>query len=499
MYPIPDWPTESQNLYERLQKSQHLLGNLENVALNSNLEHILQLSEEFPIPFPLQTGRCKTIKETVSSEKLEHYINSVYPLLHENVLLLYLDFLIFKKEYGSDVEKKLYETMTVADLVDRFLKIRAVTFMGKFDDYLLLNGTKGRGNWESIGIENDDPDINLENCLSYDEIKLSALLSVSSYTYFVNNGQRSNKGMVPKSRNNIQNEGVIIGLIGARLRKKNVMEYQEIVYSKDQNKEKNGYGVVFKPSFAAVMAKFYGKDCLTYGDFLKSKTLKEPGYFNEISKGVYFDNITYSKRMILSIDTLLYEANHRAKNVGKFAYIHVVGIGLGVWKCSVHQEELFMETFAKRLEVLSKHLHSISDIHFAYFSTQNCAQYTHGSKIPCDSHPNGGIVVYITNREPHTKLTSPHDEKLLVVSYAWDGNALPGNEYWLGKTSSTGDSAAASSTQIAELHNPHINKNVCGRNLHIACKDGVLPFKTYFDDVVSKKKKGFGDELGNVI
>lgn len=69
--------------------------------------------------------------------------------------------------------------------------------------------------------------------------------------------------------------------------------------------------------------------------------------------------------------------------------------------------------------------------------------------------------------------------KLLVVSYAWNGNALPGNEFWNGKLGTTGDSAAASSTQIAEIHNPHINRNVCARNLRIATKDGIFPYEDY--------------------
>ncbi|GJQ66758.1 hypothetical protein Trydic_g15437, partial [Trypoxylus dichotomus] len=64
----------------------------------------------------------------------------------------------------------------------------------------------------------------------------------------------------------------------------------------------------------------------------------------------YFDNVMFSKRIAISIDTLLFEANHRAKERNTTAFVHVVGIGLGDWKCSVHQEEIFMETFAKRIE-----------------------------------------------------------------------------------------------------------------------------------------------------
>lgn len=75
---------------------------------------------------------------------------------------------------------------------------------------------------------------------------------------------------------------------------------------------------------------------------------------------------------------------------------------------------------------------------------------------------------------------------LLIVSYAWDGNALPGNEFWMKMLKSTGDSSTACSTLVTELHNPHINTElVNGANLHIASeKYGVLHIADYVKNIL---------------
>lgn len=71
---------------------------------------------------------------------------------------------------------------------------------------------------------------------------------------------------------------------------------------------------------------------------------------------------------------MISQAEARAASIGTTAYIHVVGIGLGVWRVSDHQEKEFLEAFASCLRRLRSVLQHVSDINFAWFKEQMCAE-----------------------------------------------------------------------------------------------------------------------------
>ncbi|XP_069687866.1 uncharacterized protein [Periplaneta americana] len=464
------------------------------------VKELMDNSRQFPRKFPIETMRCSTLmtQTHVKKDLMEKNANSAYPLLHETALFLYIRFLEHKKKHGIGPEKTLYASMGLLEFVQRLLEKRSVTFFAKNDKYLLLSGEQGISGWEAVGSEHETTPLFLSNCLSYDEMKLSALLSVSSWSYFINEGTRDNKGVPQKNTQSFTTRGIIIGLIGARLKRIELMEWQEVLITKTQNTKVKGYGAAPASgstqltsererslSWRQLWADFYGikPHLLLFEDIVK---LRKSGNkaaltrYRELNRDRLFDNVAYKKRMVVSIETLLFEAEARAVAQGTTAYIHVVGIGLGVWRASEHQEKEFLDAFASCLRRLRPVLQHVSDINFAWFKEQMNAETWKG--ITESNETGSGIRIMFSKRPPHSKLSDPEDaDKLLVVSYAWDGNALPGNEFWLGKLGSTGDSAAASSTQITELHNPHINKNkVSGANLHIASeKWGILHISEY--------------------
>ena len=176
-------------------------------------------------------------------------------------------------------------------------------------------------------------------------------------------------------------------------------------------------------------------------------------------------------RLAVSFETLLLEAQARAACAGRRAYVHVVGIGLGVWSLSPDQEAVFLEIFSRCLTRLAARLPDVGDLDFSWFTAQSLPQTAYGH-----------IRIHFSKRSPHDSLPAEHRDKLLVVSYAWDGNALPGNEFWVGALSSSGDPAQACSSQIAELHNPHINSAVCGENTQVLTVTGeALPIQGYLE------------------
>uniref|UniRef100_A0A1A9X4N1 Uncharacterized protein n=1 Tax=Glossina brevipalpis TaxID=37001 RepID=A0A1A9X4N1_9MUSC len=437
-----------------------------------DIQEFKRKSSNFPLEFG--TNTCRVMSQPKDRYPyIQKQIASAYPIIHERVLKLYLDFLEHKSKYGTDIEKEIYAQLSIAEFVQRLLTERCASFFGKNDKYLLMSRVRGCSGFMEVGTKDEKPPLILKNVLSYDEIKLSAFLSVSSYTEFINDGNRQNCGIIEKNKNRIEYEGVVIGIIGARLNRRHVMEFQDIIITEIQNTSENGYGLS-EDINATNKAQDYRRlwtDFYEERDFLYDQVLKDNKRFGASKNpNDIFDNLIMKKRLTISFDTLLMEGEARAKEKNKLAYIHVVGIGLGVWKVAEQQEKIFLECFSQRIKHLISKLTHIGVIHFSWFQLNEWKDLKNNIKIESETHPNGGIHIYINKRNPADKLNLPeHNDMLLIVSYAWDGNALPGNEFWMKMLKSTGDSSTACSTLITELHNPFINENrVNGKNLHIA-------------------------------
>ncbi|KAK4977386.1 hypothetical protein LTR28_007137 [Elasticomyces elasticus] len=326
-------------------------------------------------------------------------------------------FLNHKRDHGSRYEKALYgdpASCTWRHEVARLFDRRPLTFMGPVDHTLLRDNTEipGRASqeWDRNGTEAQhlNQKLTLDEYLSYDEIMLSSLAGVSGSSFFINDGNRYNHA-VPGKPGTFQERGIIIGLVGPRFERKDRMDSD--------------------PRLTKIFQAFFGVET--------SFAVKDG-----------FDVRMYKARMRITIDILLLEANDRAKAQGTTAHTYVVGLGLGVWRHYHQQAEWYIDAVTSALNEL--HLPHISTLEFAYIKVddESC------QKRAIEAGSKQNIKVIFSRRDPAEKLAT---DELLVLSYAWDGNAFPRNEYWVGSLSGLGDPAAACMSTIPELHNPLVN------------------------------------------
>lgn len=115
------------------------------------------------------------------------------------------EFLTTKLAHGTKLEKQLYKGMSVEvtpkknpnliifqSFTGRILSKRPLSFYLKTDETLLRDGTKNK-DWNLVGSDNEGY-IKLKDYISYDEMLISALISVATPGFFVNNGERRNAG-----------------------------------------------------------------------------------------------------------------------------------------------------------------------------------------------------------------------------------------------------------------------------------------------------------------
>ncbi|RWS03153.1 hypothetical protein B4U79_11679 [Dinothrombium tinctorium] len=443
-------------------------------SINS-FEDLVENSENFFARIPTTDNRVENIaaEDEVKRRKIVEHANGTRIVVLKTVLSLIDDFLAVKREYGSSVERNLYENMSRNEFIQRLILKRPLMFVGQLDRSILRDGTSlmyGE-DWPRVGSDNEG-DIHLVDYLSYDEMQISALIGVSTPTYFINNGARDNAAIKDKSEN-YQETGIIVGLVGARFAKIGKMEYQHIIVSSDQSTIEFGYGkdalvgescddyysnklkyyfhrylfgkkpknTTHDAKLLKIWAKFYD---LGDGENFYFPTHKEiakrvqnekekliqiatPKKDRSLTFDSFFNVEVYKKRMTVTAQTLLLEANKRGEELCNKVYLHIVGFGLGVWQILPQQAALLIQCFADCIESLC--LPWISTMNFSWF--------------PRDLDYCG-------------KTRNDTDE-LLVTSYAWDSNSFPGNEYWFGSLITSSDPAAACCSTIPQLQNPYIN------------------------------------------
>jgi hypothetical protein len=430
--------------------------------------------DEFPTKLNLVGALVE--RGHATEEEISRDATGTRVITHARVVELLEQFLGLKREFGTPSERALYKDMTLEDFVTRLLTCRPFIFLNSSDVYMKRNGMGGSGGFDTIATGN--PQLPLEEYITYDEMLLSALLGVSCPTRFINSGSRDNRGRLGQE-NSFQPSGVIVGMVGARFERYSRME--SIFCFVDPDSTSANAWAPYGPIPAndgnerwrlqRLWARFYGVEY--FPTFEEAKQLPEfvkCGY-----SGGLFNTRLYKQRMRISIDTFLFEANRRAEEAGKKAYAVLTGLGLGMWMKTKLQTDLLIEAHAEALRELQ--LPHIGAVNFCWFPNAERPQaisIAHNQEI-------NGIRVLFTKCNPAERLTGEFADMLLVMEFAWDSGSYVGNEYWGalflfffpalicfllgGQLAASGDPAAACCCPIPQTMNPLVNPNVSGRTL----------------------------------
>lgn len=259
-------------------------------------------------------------------------------IIHPDVKELIVDFIRFKREFGSKCEKDVFNYLEPEDWILRSLHKRPLVFYLPEDHYCLKdeenppfnlkvrkNRSEHQGGFEKIGTDDEGGELTVAKLQSYDEMSIAAMLTVSTATPWFNDGARNN--FQNETDHKAEGRHVYVACVGARFEREHVMEHKWLAVTPQQNKEEHGYGDPDPQRDQAVSeyfkmwCKFYKpttKDGKTAQDFFDTWNQAEEhhqqnqGTYEELYN-CYLNKPLYKKRMRMTIEPFLVEANEQAR------------------------------------------------------------------------------------------------------------------------------------------------------------------------------------------
>lgn len=360
----------------------------------------------------------------------------VRPLMHEKVPEFLMKYLDHKKKNGIDLEKKLYENMSLSGFVYRLLHNRPLAYYGKMGSYLLKKDEYGK----NVSGSKDFYERNITKCDGYylleDEINLATLLGISSYV------------------NCIHNKSV-----------ENAVDYhiKRAVYI--------GSNMTLFEYDWKLGQWMHGNAVAVEDEIVRKIWLELLGTDPELSDKNY---------MKLIIEPFLIEANNRGYQACKKVYVNIPWRGL--------QEKELAQSFITACEDVFSY-RSLPHIAMVNFSglpdaesymiakkKEYCDTMQQIQPIELQNLCNDNKDVQFSCGPFYTD-TFHHfhqDTCIFVTSYPLSSCAQPGNDYWCGNAMSLAAQMAAYST-LVQMHmadiNPCIKEKIMGSKKLITCEE----------------------------
>jgi len=369
----------------------------------------------------------------------------------------------------------------------RLVEKRPLASFGVNDYTLLRTGERSEADNEtSIGCSGKhDP----EQYTLYSEAEFASMLQVFGPTQFINDGRRDNEGKVGTEGGGEAHEasGYISGLVGMRLEIADGMESVHVVGG-NLTKLKQAHALAcgregplktedfgrisgvtrkFVEGYEAIWQEFYEDkkgELVKEGEVTPKKVIKA-GEFNEAA-AEYRLYISYKKFLAESAKAIAEKEDGDGEK--EKAYIRITGLGDGVWAKGKSKEvrAAIGRAVARAYDELNPELKArISAIEFSEHQEHGLSSAAfYAAPIPA-----GAVGPQAETRvsNAHFAHKIPNDaadfKNVLFVNYAWDGLSYPGNEYYLGALSASGDPAAACCSSIVVSQNPQINSDFLDR------------------------------------
>ena len=253
---------------------------------------------------------------------------------------------------------------------------------------------------------------------------VSALLGVATPTPFINPGMRHNQALLGQP-GTFAPHGVYVGLVGARYEVQERMEWRYTIVNGGCDE-----GSAVDKAWRALYGAKAGEGAL--------------GVVRAAGGSAELDVALYRRRMRWTLVPFLKHADKLAKEAGKRALVHLVGLGLGVWCVSRQdQPQAFVDELRDILTTID--LPNVEEVNASWFKAS--------VQAPPTTFRNQTRLVFST-RDPAEPVG---EDQLLVASFAWDSNSAPGNEYFMGSLAGSGDPAAACCSTVSELGNALVN------------------------------------------
>jgi len=446
-----------------------------DISIFKNLSFGQELFHEEKYSYPVKSLFIKNIAgddETMQC-KIGKQAQTVCPLIHEKVRGFLDKFIVYKQEHGNALEKGIYKDMSLAKLIVRLLSNRPATLYKAEGEYYVAEKnfdktySVGRGNF----YERNEKEWEMRY-LSQDEANVASLIGIVSGNSWINTGDRCNRAK-PGDKDTYIKEGVCAGLVGACFEQgwqiHNVLLRDTTTFASK---------VKFNDEYIRdIWLELFDMQPGDIAENSSNNQFKNEALYpkvknkNDNNTESLFDTKLYIKLMKFVVQPFLLDADKRAEECGKKAYVHAVGLGLGVWALNEYmQSQCLVEVFE---EIISEeNLSHISDINFSWFPEDKyviageAIDYYNkfGNKTKHLQKNSNDIVIHFSRRNPADLLPPEDSSKLLVGMYAWDSNALPGNEGWKGYLSASGDPAALCCGTIGVMQvrdvNPFFETNI---------------------------------------